>query len=125
MDLHNYETGEFIRTATMDELKRSIDASTRDGGAGVIIVDGVRCYVLGEETTTTMKPNTYYSSDVTIEVYYVNQHGVAFVIASPDFSREGQYSRIDKIPADASEATAAEVALCDITLPDGIEEVTA
>jgi hypothetical protein len=48
MDLHNYETGEFIRTATTDELKRSIDASTRDGGAGVITVDGVRCYVLGD-----------------------------------------------------------------------------
>ena len=51
MDLHNYETGEFIRPATTDELRLSIDASTRDGGAGVITVDGVRCYVIGEEVT--------------------------------------------------------------------------
>ena len=48
MKLHNYETGDFIRTATTEELKRSIDAATRDGGAGVITVDGVRCYVEGE-----------------------------------------------------------------------------
>lgn len=70
-----------------------------------------------------MEPNTYYSSD--IEVFYVNQHGVAFIISSPDFSREDQYSRIDEIPADAVEATWREIAECDITLPDGIEEVTA
>ena len=48
MDLYNYETGEFIRPATTDELKRSIDASTRDGGAGVIMIDGVRCYAIGD-----------------------------------------------------------------------------
>lgn len=48
MDLHNYETGEYIRPATTEELRESIDAATRDGGAGVIGVDGVRCYVIGE-----------------------------------------------------------------------------
>ena len=53
MRLYNYETGEFIRPATADELKRSIDASTRDGGAGVITIDGVRCYVLGDVEEVT------------------------------------------------------------------------
>lgn len=48
MDLYNYETGEYIRPATIEELRESIDAATRDGGAGVIAVDGVRCYAIGE-----------------------------------------------------------------------------
>lgn len=47
-ELYNYETGEYIRPATIEELRESMDAATRDGGAGVITVDGVRCYALGE-----------------------------------------------------------------------------
>ena len=47
-DLHNYETGEYIRAATIEELRESLDAATRDGGAGVITVDNVRCYAIGE-----------------------------------------------------------------------------
>lgn len=48
MTLHNYETGESIRPATLDEYKLSVAASKCDGGAGVITVDNVRCYVEGE-----------------------------------------------------------------------------
>lgn len=47
-NLNNYETGETIREATIDELCRSVEAASRDGGAGVIEVDGVRCYVDGD-----------------------------------------------------------------------------
>lgn len=46
--LHNYETGDFIRVATTDEFSASVAAAEIDGGAGVITVDGVRCYVSGE-----------------------------------------------------------------------------
>lgn len=43
--LTNYETGEAIRPATAEELAASIEAAKTDGGAGVIEVDGVSCYV--------------------------------------------------------------------------------
>lgn len=43
--LHNYKTGEVIRPATAEELAASIEAAKADGGAGVIVVDGVSCYV--------------------------------------------------------------------------------
>lgn len=42
--LHNYKTGEAIRPATAAELAASIEAAKTDGGAGVIVVDGVSCY---------------------------------------------------------------------------------
>lgn len=44
--LMNYATGEEIREATADELAASIAAAETDGGAGVIEVDGVSCYVI-------------------------------------------------------------------------------
>lgn len=44
MNLISYETNETIRTATIDEAIESIDAARLDGGAGVIEVDGIRCY---------------------------------------------------------------------------------
>lgn len=43
--LCRYATGEGIRKATRAERIASLDAASRDGGAGVIVVDGVRCYV--------------------------------------------------------------------------------
>jgi hypothetical protein len=43
--LMRYSDATTIRAATADELEASIDAARRDGGAGVIIVDGIRCYV--------------------------------------------------------------------------------
>jgi hypothetical protein len=43
--LMDYNTAEAIRPATDAELHASIDAAVRDGGAGVITVDGRRCYV--------------------------------------------------------------------------------
>lgn len=43
--LRNYKTGEAIRPATADELAASREAAKHDGGAGVITVDGVACYV--------------------------------------------------------------------------------
>ena len=45
MELINYETNEIIRKATKEEQAESIDAATHDGGAGVILVDSVRCWV--------------------------------------------------------------------------------
>jgi hypothetical protein len=43
--LNNYKTGEVIRPATADEAQASAAAAERDGGAGVIEVDGVACFV--------------------------------------------------------------------------------
>jgi hypothetical protein len=43
--LCDYGTGEFIRAATPNELHASIVAARGDGGAGVILVDGRRCFV--------------------------------------------------------------------------------
>lgn len=42
--LHDYETGEAIRCAAGVEAQES-RAAESDGGAGVITVDGRRCYV--------------------------------------------------------------------------------
>lgn len=42
--LHNYETAEIIRDATIAELAKSLAA----GPEGVIMVDGIACYVAGE-----------------------------------------------------------------------------
>jgi hypothetical protein len=50
-DLCDYMTGETIRPATDDELEDSIEAASRDGGAGVIDVDGRSCYVVGRLIT--------------------------------------------------------------------------
>lgn len=43
--LYNYATGEAIRPATAAEMAESIAAAERDGGHGIIVVDGVSCYV--------------------------------------------------------------------------------
>jgi hypothetical protein len=43
--LCDYATGETIREATADEARASREAAEHDGGAGVILVDGRRCYV--------------------------------------------------------------------------------
>lgn len=43
--LYEYDTGEPIRTATPAEALESMDASDHDGGAGVILVNGKKCYV--------------------------------------------------------------------------------
>ena len=43
--LVNYQTGEDIRTATSEEMEAGKAAAETDGGAGVILVDGVPCYV--------------------------------------------------------------------------------
>ena len=48
MDRHyltDYNTAEVIREATEDEYDASVEAAKHDGGAGVIDVDGRRCYV--------------------------------------------------------------------------------
>ena len=44
-DLMDYSTGEIVRIATAAELAESIAAAEIDGGAGVIDVDGRRCWV--------------------------------------------------------------------------------
>lgn len=44
-ELHDYETGEYLREATDEEATESREQARRDGGAGVITVDGRRCYV--------------------------------------------------------------------------------
>lgn len=45
--LYDYRTGEYLRPATADELRRSVEAADRDGGRGVIEVDGRTVYVEG------------------------------------------------------------------------------
>lgn len=47
-DLHDYRTGDYIRPATIEETADCINAARHDGGAGVILVDGRSCYVVGE-----------------------------------------------------------------------------
>ena len=44
--LYNYKTGARVREATRKELAASKAAAQEDGGAGVIMVDGVPCYVV-------------------------------------------------------------------------------
>lgn len=44
--LYSYETGEAILEATKEELKASEEASAKDGGVGVILVEGRRCYAM-------------------------------------------------------------------------------
>jgi hypothetical protein len=45
-ELMDYETGAFLRPATDEELSESIEAAKHDGGAGVIIRDGRKAYVI-------------------------------------------------------------------------------
>ena len=47
-NLRNYGTAEVIREATLEEMALSVEAAEVDGGAGVITVDGVSCYVDGD-----------------------------------------------------------------------------
>lgn len=44
-DLKDYTTGAYIRPATADEQAASRKAAEKDGGAGVIEIDGRSCYV--------------------------------------------------------------------------------
>jgi len=44
-DLMSYSTASYIRPATEAERDASRAAADHDGGAGVIDVDGVSCYV--------------------------------------------------------------------------------
>jgi hypothetical protein len=44
--LYGYDDGIEIRNATSAGLAESIEAAQYDGGAGVVTVDGVDCYVL-------------------------------------------------------------------------------
>lgn len=41
-----YDSGDYIREATAEEYTESVHAADYDGGAGVILVDGRRCYVM-------------------------------------------------------------------------------
>ena len=43
--LHDYKSGDIIRTATPQEAADSIEAAKSDKGAGVILVNGRSCYV--------------------------------------------------------------------------------
>jgi hypothetical protein len=46
--LCSYETGETLRRATIPEQAASRAAARTDGGRGVFLVDGVKCYVEDE-----------------------------------------------------------------------------
>lgn len=43
--LLDYRTGGYLREATAAETVESEDQAHRDGGAGIIMVDGRRCFV--------------------------------------------------------------------------------
>jgi len=47
--LCRYPGGDVVRPATREELTRSMDAARRDGGRGVMWLDGARHYVEGGE----------------------------------------------------------------------------
>lgn len=49
-ELMSYDDAEAIRPATHAEVLASIEAAKHDGGAGVILVDDRRCYVVYEVT---------------------------------------------------------------------------
>jgi hypothetical protein len=53
MNLISCETNETIRTATIVEAIGSLMAARRDGGAGVIKVNGVACYVDAADDVTS------------------------------------------------------------------------
>jgi len=61
--LHRYDTGEELRDATPAELAESVEAARHDGGAGVIRVDGVRCYVEGPEPLVSWRELRVWSLD--------------------------------------------------------------
>ena len=44
--LNDYKTGACIRVATKAESRASDAAAKTDGGIGVIVVDGLSCYVV-------------------------------------------------------------------------------
>lgn len=50
--LNTYDTNEIIREATEAERAASAKAAQIDGGAGVITIDGERCFVQEEESPT-------------------------------------------------------------------------
>lgn len=74
--LRNYETGDFIRVATTDEYTMSVAAAAVDGGAGVITVDGIRCYVEGEPASPCGDPDC---ADGVVDggEYYTHSGGIA------------------------------------------------
>lgn len=45
--LMSYDGGVYLRGATQDELQASLQAAELDGGHGVILVNGLPCYVEG------------------------------------------------------------------------------
>ena len=61
--LHRYDTGEELRDATPAELAESVEAARHDGGAGVIEVAGVRCYVDGPAPLTHWSELRVWSLD--------------------------------------------------------------
>lgn len=63
--LNNYETGETIRAATIAEYEASRAAAETDGGAGVIVVDGVSCFVDGEVTPPKLPRQLHAAYDWT------------------------------------------------------------
>ena len=44
MNLISYTTNEAIRAATIAEALESLEAARIDGGAGIILSDGIACY---------------------------------------------------------------------------------
>lgn len=55
--LCNYRTGDAIRAATAAEREESMSAAASDGGAGVIVVEGVSCYVSDNSFSSWGAPN--------------------------------------------------------------------
>ena len=61
--LCTYESGDYIRMATVSELARSIVAARGDGGHGVITVNGKSCYVVGEDEEDLRKAQDWLDPD--------------------------------------------------------------
>ncbi len=67
-NLNNYGTGETIREATLKEMLLSVEAAANDGGAGVIEVGGVRCYVDGDRVEPGEPGTEDYDTGRVVEV---------------------------------------------------------
>lgn len=70
MSLFDYETGDFLRTATPDEVRASVEAAKLDGGVGVFACEaegGRRCFADGELEAHVVFDDGEWMPAVTLE----------------------------------------------------------
>lgn len=104
--LHDYATSEYIRRATSEEYAASLRAAESDTGAGVITVDGRRCYVTGPEVGHELRVReievtvTLRSGDTGLDSEEEYDAWTSYVTAKID-ERAGLYVELDAKPFSA------------------------